>query len=252
MRFWFYNIIIDQLFLFLGNTRDTTLFYSVINDTAISHSEGDTDNSKTTDNNITEDCNLLNSLVHVTKRKRVRTRKPRNRSQIVIPNASPKANEEKTKEPKLKKPKIIDSYIIPSGKHIRFDVENENHIAKQIVQEASRNESCLSKASSSRDLSTLLALGHSSTPITFVNKKLKNVKKDNIVYEEIKIKNLNKFMEDSVEKKSCIKESKKEVQNVNMHAELEKLPVMTRKPQLNEIIAIKVCTVHRTLKLNIF
>ncbi|XP_011170935.1 uncharacterized protein LOC105203746 [Solenopsis invicta] len=229
----------------ISNITTDMTYYSIINDTVISPSEGDTDNSKTTDNNITEDCNLLDSLAQVTKRKRVRKRKPRNRtqildqSQVVIPNVSPETNEEKPKEPKLKKPKIIDSYIIPSGKHIRFDIENENHIAKQIVQESSKNESCLSKGSSSRDLSTLLALGHSSTPITFVNKKLKNVKKDNTLNEDIKIKNLNKIMEDSAEKKSCIKESKKEVQTIYLQDALEKLPVMTRKPQLDEIIALK-------------
>ncbi|XP_012539698.2 uncharacterized protein LOC105838580 isoform X2 [Monomorium pharaonis] len=220
-------------------TRDMT-FYS-INDNTIDHSEEDTDSK--TDNNVTEDCNMTDSIASVGKRKRVRKRKAKNRSQIVSPCEI--IEENISKESKWKKPKIIDSYIIPSRKHIRFDnMENEKNIAKQIVQEVSRNESCLSKASSTRDLSTLLALGQSSTPLTFhnaINKKLKNaIKMENILNDEIKSKNLNKIMEDSTENKLCTKESKKEVRNYkSWHAELENVPVMTRKPQVNEIIAIK-------------
>lgn len=229
-------------------------FYSVISDTVIDRSEGDTD-SKTIDNNLTEDCNVIDSIVSIAKRKRVRKRKPNNRSQLIV--SPPDITEENIpNESKSKKPKIIDSYIIPSGKHIRFDnMDNdENNIAKQIVQEVSRNESYLSKASSSRDLSTLLALGQSSTPITFVNKKLKSgVKTESVLNDEIRSKNVNKIMEDSIEKKLCSKESKKEIQsNKSLHVELEKVPVMTRKPQLNDVIAFKVCIVNCILKLHLF
>ncbi|XP_011686965.1 PREDICTED: uncharacterized protein LOC105449430 [Wasmannia auropunctata] len=222
-----------------NTTRDMT-FYSVISDTAADHSEGDTD-SKTTDNNLTEDCNMIDSIVSIAKRKRVRKRKPRNRSRLIV--SPPDIIEENgLKEPKLKKPKIIDSYIVPCGKHIRFcNMEDENNIAKQIVQEISRNESCLSKASSSRDLSTLLALGQSSTPITFVNKRLRNeVKTENALNNEIGGKNLNKNMEDSTEKNVSSEKSKKEVQSYkNMQADLEKFPIMTRKPKAHDIIAFK-------------
>ncbi|XP_071578042.1 uncharacterized protein [Temnothorax nylanderi] len=211
-------------------TRDMT-FYSVISDTAVDHSGADTD-SKTTDNNLTADCSMLDSIV--AKRKRVRKRKPKNRSQLVVTPT--------TEENVSKKPKIIDSYTIPSGKHIRFDnMENDEHnIAKQIVQEVSKDES-LSKASSSRDLSTLLALGQTSTPMTFVNRKIKNgAKTESMLNDEIKSKNLNKVMEDSIEKNLCSKESKKEVQCYkSLYTQLEKVPVMTRKPQINDIIAFK-------------
>lgn len=229
-------------------------FYSVISDTIVNYSEGDTD-SKTTDN-LTEDCNVIDSIVSIAKRKRVRKRKSKNRSRFIV-SPSDRIEENTSKEPKLKKPKIIDSYIIPSGKHIRFnDIENNEHnIARQIVQEASRNQSYLNETSSSRDLSMLLTLGQSSTPITFINKKLKNeIETKNILNDEIRSKNLNEIMvEDSTEKISCNKESKKEIQSYkNLYADLEKVPIMTRKPQVNDIIAFKVCISYYILKLTIF
>ncbi|KYQ58456.1 hypothetical protein ALC60_02492 [Trachymyrmex zeteki] len=225
----------------INNTTKDMTFYSVISDTIVNYSEGDTD-SKTTDN-LTEDCNVIDSIVSIAKRKRVRKRKSKNRSRFIV-SPSDRIEENTSKEPKLKKPKIIDSYIIPSGKHIRFnDIENNEHnIARQIVQEASRNQSYLNETSSSRDLSMLLTLGQSSTPITFINKKLKNeIETKNILNDEIRSKNLNEIMvEDSTEKISCNKESKKEIQSYkNLYADLEKVPIMTRKPQVNDIIAFK-------------
>ncbi|XP_011642497.1 uncharacterized protein LOC105430576 [Pogonomyrmex barbatus] len=221
-------------------TKDMT-FYSVINDTMIDHSKGDTDSKTTDNNNSFEDCNIMDSIVSVAKRKRTRKRRPKNRSQFVASLLNGINEEYKQNEPTSKKPKIIDSYIIPSDKHIRFDTEDENHIAKQIVQEVSRNESYLSKASSSKDLSALLALGHSSTPLTFI-KKLKNgVRAEGISNDETN-QNLNKITENS-EKDSCSKEINKKVQNKNFRMDLEKIPVMTRKPQFNDIISF------RTLKM---
>ncbi|KYN35289.1 hypothetical protein ALC56_10464 [Trachymyrmex septentrionalis] len=224
----------------INNTTKDMPFYSVISDTVVNCSEEDTD-FKTTDN-LTENCNGIDSIVSITKRKRVRKRKPKNQSQFIV-SPSNRIEENISKEPKLKKPKIIDSYIIPSGKHIRFDdIESDEHnIARQIaVQEASRNHSELNETSSSKDLSTLLALGQSLTPITFINKKLKNdITTENVLNDEIS-KNVNKIMEDSTEKNLCSKESKKEIQNYkNLYADLEKVPIMTRKPQVNDIIAFK-------------
>ncbi|XP_012057894.1 PREDICTED: uncharacterized protein LOC105621028 [Atta cephalotes] len=231
----------------INNATKDMPFYSIISDTVVNCSEEDTDsktidNSKTTDN-LTKNCNVIDSIVSITKRKRVRKRKSKNQSQFII-SPSNRIEENISKDPKLKKPKIIDSCIIPSGKHIRFDdIENDEHnIARQIaVQEASINHSYLNETSSSRDLSTLLALGHSSTPITFINKKLKNdVKTEDILNDGIRSKNLNKIMEDSTEKNLCSKESKKEIQSYkNLYADLEKVPIMTRKPQVNDIIAFK-------------
>jgi len=47
-------------------------------------------------------------------------------------------------------------------------------------------------------------------------------------------------MEDNVERNLCSKEVKKKIQSCkSLYAELEKVPVMTRKPQINDVIAFK-------------
>lgn len=222
-------------------------FYSVINNT-VDHS-GESDTSKITDTNITED--MVDSFVSVGKRKRVRKRRPKskNQFQLISPiDLIPDKNQ--SKEQTLKKPKIIDSYIIPSGKHIRFDkTEDENNIAKEIVQEVSKTESYLNKPSSSKDFSTLLALGQSSTPITFASKKLKSeIKTDreiktDCLNDEVRM-NLKKIIEASIEKNVCNKESKEIESYKKLYTDIEKIPIMITKPQINDIIAFKVCIAH--------
>jgi len=113
-------------------------------------SKRDNTDSKTTDNNLTEVCNLSDSIVSIAKKKRVRKRKPKNRSQsfIITPDTTEK---DIAKELKSKKPKVIYSYKIPPEQRLRFvNIENDDSPKLDI----SKNESCLSKASSSRDPST--------------------------------------------------------------------------------------------------
>ncbi|XP_070161459.1 coilin [Polyergus mexicanus] len=220
----------------INSTTGNMTFYSVINDTAIDDTEEDTD-SKVTDNNITEDCNLTDSVISIPKRKRVRKRKPKNQSKTQLTLSSNMSEKNKPK-----KPKIIDSYIIPSGKHIRFDntEKEENDIAKQIVQEISRNESYISK-NSSRDLGNLLALGQSSTPLTYVHKKVKNeVKMENELNDGIKIKTSNKIAENNISTEKNLNNKEKTQCYENwMHSDPEIIPIMTRKPQVKDIIAFK-------------
>ncbi|EFN69673.1 hypothetical protein EAG_12011 [Camponotus floridanus] len=250
------NVSSDMQPTSINNVTENMTFYSVIDDTMIDDTEEETD-SKVTDNNLTEDCNMTDSIVSIAKRKRVRRRRPKNQIKTSFILSS-----DMNEENKQKKPKIIDSYIIPSGKHIRFDniekdentekedttekkeniekketTEMEEHnIAKQIVQEISRNESYISKTSSSRDLSTLLALGQSSTPITFINKKAKTeVKMENKSNDGSMIdrcSNLSQFL---------MKNIKSKIQNYEnlIHSDLEVMPIMTRKPQVKDIIAFK-------------
>nr|XP_012233864.1 PREDICTED: uncharacterized protein LOC105678796 [Linepithema humile] len=221
----------------INNTRDIT-FYSVIDEdhAMLDDTDQDTD-SKVTDNNLTEDWNRTESVVSIAKRKRVRKRKSKNRSSFVSPSDT-------KEEDKLKKPKIIDSYIIPTAKHIRFDnIESkENNIAKHIVQETSTNESYVSRTSSTKDLSMLLSLGQSSTPITFVNKKIKHdIKMDTELNNGSK-KNLNKIIEEdiSLENKLCNEETNKNSQSFKYFTQnIEEVPIITRKPQVKDIIAFK-------------
>jgi len=73
MRFLFYNMIIDKLFLFQIMSQE--IWHSTVNsDTVVDCSEGNTD-SKTTDNNLTEDYNMIDSIVSIAKRKKMRKRK---------------------------------------------------------------------------------------------------------------------------------------------------------------------------------
>jgi len=204
----------------------------------IDDAEADTD-SKVMDNNFLENSNDIgNSVASGTKRKRVRKRRAKNLSQEHSFFMSPPATE--TKDSKLKKPKVVDNIIIPTAKHIRFDnmENNENSIAKKIVREVS--DSYVARVSSSNDLSALLALGKSSTPM-FVKKKIKkevNVDASSASSDEM----YNKSKENNVgtEKNTCETGRKGYYKNI----EIEKIPIMTRKPQVKDIIAFKVRVAH--------
>jgi len=211
------------------NTATDMMFYSVINDT-----EADME-SKVMDNNFMENSNNMeSSIITGTKRKRVRKRKTKNKEHSFF--MSPLAEVEDSKP---KKPKVVDNIIIPTAKHIRFDSmeSNENSIAKKIVHEAS--DSYIARISSSDDLSALLALGKSSTPM-FVKKKIKKEVNtvDSASSDETSNKNSYKTEENnaSMERSTCEINRKGYYKNI----EIEKIPIMTRKPQVKDIIVFKV------------
>lgn len=198
-------------------------FHTVIDDT-----EPDTDSKVTDYSNLTEDINVINSIIPSVKRKRIRKRRPKNKIQSTeIPLHT---NEES--EPK--KPKIINSVFIPYNKHIRFDdTEEEENIARRIAYEISSNESNINK---SCKFSTLLALRQCSTPITYT-KKMKNEVKEILVDE-----NLNKTKEDNnnIDNNLCVEENNKDIKCIK-ETEQKKTPIMTRKPQVGDVVAFKVC-----------
>ncbi|EZA56304.1 hypothetical protein DMN91_009731 [Ooceraea biroi] len=213
-----------------NNTTTDMMFYSVIDDT-----EADTD-SKATD--LMEDCNnTKDSVASGTKRKRVRKRRQKNRSQehslFVLPAVTSKEN-------KPKKPKVIETCIIPPAKHIRFDdVGNENSIAKKIVQEVSKNDSHVSRDSLPSDLSALLALGKSSTPM-FAKKKIKKeINVDSVLSNKTRNNNTSKTEVDDASIEKNASDMKDEKKGYYKNIELEKLPKMARKPQIKDIIAFK-------------
>lgn len=207
---------------------------------------------KDTDTKVKNEINLANFLVPVTKRKRVRKRRPRNRSQSHILHSD--INDEE----KPKKPRIIDSYVIPSRKHIKFNIEdNENDVAKKIVQEVSGNESSGGiykdlKNFSSREssLSSLLALRQCSTPKTYVNNKIKVIRVESLSNKEIKtnIPNIIKVENvKNIEKNSCDNSTDKQIHKENLKGSelaMEDYSVMNRKPQVEDIIAFKVRIFH--------
>lgn len=238
--------------------------------TAIDDTEADIDSKVTDYSNLTEISNTTDSA---TKRKRIRKHKSKNNYhqknqldseqdiQFEISSSDTK------EEDKSKKPKIVNDYIIPTGKHIRFnDTEEENHVPKQLKYEVSNDnlESYTNKGTS-KNLSTLLALRQSSTPITFTKKvkdtnkteklsitpiisTIKEIDMESPIEEKAKCtKNLRKINDDnSVDKNGCSKKDSKKIQFYKnlLNLELENFPVMSKKPRVGDIISFKVCTLH--------
>lgn len=205
----------------------------------------------------TEDCNetALSAPVSL-KKKRTRRRKRKDKSQsVALPLDT---NEERP----LKKPKIVDSVIISSSKHIRFDnTEEEEGISKEAEGEEYNISKKTSKklpvklsrstvsntndVTSSKDLSTLLALRGSSTPITFT-KKAKKVKSKMERLEEgmecAEDLNATEENDSSMENNLCDEQIDKEMQKHESlkHLDLESMPIMTRSPNVGDVLAFKV------------
>lgn len=226
--------------------------------TAIDDSEADTDSKVTNYNSLTE-----NTVDSVMKKKRVRKRKSKNSRQQdgqfdnerdQMETSASDAKEEDSS----KKPKIIDSRIISVGKHIRFnDTEDEDTCRMEKLVSNDTIESSMNKRSS-KNLSALLALKNSSTPLTFTKKiKDNSIKMENMPTPIVSM--INEIdMESPIEEK-CIKNKTKNditikktesTKDFNEEAyfpknllkmRLETFPVMSRKPRVGDIIGFKVC-----------
>ncbi|XP_014478697.1 PREDICTED: uncharacterized protein LOC106746536 [Dinoponera quadriceps] len=252
-----------------NNTADVMFATAVDDMEAHSH-------SKITDcSNLTGNGDTTNSI----KRKRIRRRKSKSschqNSQVSseLDSQVDTSSIDAKREKKSKKPKIVDDFIISTGKHIRFNdsEDEENNDVKEADCEVSNNNNVKSYTSkgTSRNLSSLLALGKSSTPVTF-SKKIKDISKTENLTPIISTLKEMESMESSLEEKAiCTKNSSKakngnsvSEQNVyikevnkktkskepNLHKncldlEIKNLPVMTRKPHVGDIIGFK------TLKL---
>lgn len=261
-------------------------FHTVIEDT-----EADTDSKVTDYSNLTEDCDVTELGTPLVKRKRVRKRKLKNKSKLVTSPLNTNV------AGLLKKPKIIDSFVISSGKHIRFDdieaeqsnisrekTEVEKNISQKlpkrspssIIESVIRREcqksmksiesiqtmqsNYANKISNCKDLSALLALKGSSTPITFVKKIKDDNKMESMSEEEINYTNdfnIIKENNSSPEDNSYGKQIKKETQHHKSLLQIDpgEIPIMTRKPHVGDTIAFKVCyysNILYFLSLNIY
>ncbi|XP_032675182.1 uncharacterized protein LOC116845991 [Odontomachus brunneus] len=244
--------------LLMGNNTADIMFTTAIDDTERNI------NSKVIDySNLTEPSDTTDSS---TKRKRIRKRKSKNNhhqkdqidseqdSRLEISSSDTK------EEDKSKKPRIVDDYIIPTRKHIRFnDIEEHNNVSGEIYEIFNNNVKSYMNKGTSRNLSTLLALRQSSTPITFTKKvkdtnkvensstpiisAIKEIDMESPTEEKAKcVKNLKKINNDtSIEKNVCTKEDNKRTQFYKnlLNAELEDFPVMSRKPNVGDIIGFK-------------
>lgn len=174
------------------------------------------------------DCDVSKSVMPVKKRRRVRKKKTK--PELIVSSIHDVIDESKPK-----KPKIIDSVTIPSSKHIHFDnIEaNKNGISQEIMQNAFISEQ--NKISPSGGLSALLALGQSSTPITFRNTKIQSASqtKPNKEVRNVTLNNGTQNYESLT------------------HMDPKEIPILDRKPQVNDKIAFQVCII-RTAKLVTF
>ncbi|XP_015598450.1 uncharacterized protein LOC107269280 [Cephus cinctus] len=209
--------------------RDTTMFHTVIDDTEL---ESATE-SKATDSNgdfiVSEGTPMAN------KRKRIRHRRTKRQTPIPLQPFEPKENG-------LKKPRTNNSTIISSGKHIRFDIHElqPDHSVTTVIDLISPNPSkdLPSQSSNTKDLSTLLALGKSSTPVTFSSKKVVSEPKKETMSKELEKSNntpdkTNEAKHNSTNGKTTMTEDYSEL-------DPQKYAIITDKPQKNDIVAFKV------------
>lgn len=212
-----YNKITDL------SSMDVT-FHSIANDT-----DGNCTDYKTTNSDIMEDHSFIKKETTSIKRKRVRHRRGK--------NLSTSAKDPDNMNDTTKKPKIVDSLVLSSRKHIRFDKNEPNEIQmmQQFVIEPA--------------LSKLFSLRNSSTPLTFSNQKIKEefVQPQNI--SNIEVENVdtsndktNETLYNTVEKNTSRKEINHDLQNQSFSdLELEEYsPVQIQDVQNNDIIAFKV------------
>ncbi|KAK2579512.1 hypothetical protein KPH14_010817 [Odynerus spinipes] len=213
-------------------------FHSIINDI-----EGDSDiDFKTMGSNITEDSSATQSEVTNTKPKRIRHRKGKKKASSFIENSTSESST-------TKKPKIIDSLVISSGKHIRFSLENNNaEPSNYIINDISTSDQCTIKSPQCKELSTLLALRNSSTPLTFANKKMKEEigkLEDTSNIEErdmdTSCEKTNETLNNIVEKNVSDKDISQKFKNQTFSdAEFQTYPPVKSDAQSNDIIAFKM------------
>ncbi|KZC09675.1 PREDICTED: uncharacterized protein LOC107187793 [Dufourea novaeangliae] len=180
------------------------------------------------DRNTIDKLNTDNNLT----RKRKRSRKKKKAQTI---NETPNKNVDT--ETQVKKPVIINSCIIPSSKHIRFDtLDTAKANRKQITHREETNESSTNEVTVSHELDNLLSLGQNSTPVTFTSQNIKQeIKIEHIPDEQTQ---LDVSFEKKDESENLIKQLQegKELLNVG----LDGYPVMTKKPELKDVVAFKM------------
>ncbi|XP_076654660.1 uncharacterized protein LOC143360027 isoform X2 [Halictus rubicundus] len=171
------------------------------------------------------DFNIDNTLC--TKRKRKRTRKKK--TQEVKPSVK--------NEVVAVKPKIINTYVISTSKHIRFDnLDSPETVAKPNTSNKKVNGSYIDEVAPSHELANLLSLGHNSTPVTFTSSQVKEeIKLESMSDEETR---LNASFETKSKSNSLLKmlqEGKKLTSK-----DLEACPSLLTKPELKCVIAFKM------------
>ncbi|KAI4484283.1 hypothetical protein M0804_007739 [Polistes exclamans] len=214
------------------SSMDDATFHSLINDTEDNYST----DSKTMNSTIKEDyCYVEKEETSNSKRKRVRHRKGKKNKDIS--SVTKDTNDDNVK---TKKPKVVDSLVLSSGKHIRFDTTE--------INENLQNQQCVIEPT----LSKLFDLRNSSTPLTFHNQKIKeeiNTQKNisNIEKDDTNVSNEkeNKSLNNNLEKNTSNKESNVYIKNQTFSdVEPEQcVPVKMHELETFDIIGFKMLTI---------
>lgn len=203
-----WNIVNSSPFILLPGP----LNMSITLEETLESEVGINDESKTIDTNLTDDFDIVENLLQCPKKKRLRRRRKK-------PQHEPPITQE---ENKPKKPKIINSCVISSGKHIRFD----NLYSEEVPI---TNGSATNNMSTPHELANLLSMGQNSTPLIFKNPRIKDECK--MEQEEIQL---------NVSPESLAVNTKLQERQTIPHKEFEKCPIMTEKPQFKDVLAFKV------------
>ncbi|XP_066598582.1 putative leucine-rich repeat-containing protein DDB_G0290503 isoform X2 [Prorops nasuta] len=217
---------------------DTTMYYSFVQESE----NGSSINSKTMESTVTGD-NTFETSDCLLKRKRIRRKKQKKHQETECNNST-------KEEHKSMKPKIINSLILSSGKHIRFD-------SQQINENPEQPSNIFNKTDPSKDLLTLLELRNSSTPITFTNKKHLKNKAPSGEIEKTKWKqkiesSINETLSET-ELQASKNNKKSSVDDIDatetpsttdidedMIKHIDNLPILTSRVHLHDIIAFKM------------
>ena len=122
---------------------------------------------------LTEDTSIKEENTSTNKRKRVRKKKQKKSAE----DGTEESDYSMT-ESVEKKPKVLDSVVISSGKHIRFKGIDEDEASgtsmdNNNIQRVNYNGDVKTKQFVNKDLTALLNLRQSSTPLTFSHKRNK-------------------------------------------------------------------------------
>ncbi|XP_058807448.1 uncharacterized protein LOC131673454 [Phymastichus coffea] len=194
-----------------------TLYRTALHDVVTS----DTKDSEITEDNYTEE--QLNPEKNISnKRKRVRKRKQKKPADVVL------ESDISLNETSGKKPKVIDSILITSGgsgKHIRFksldnDITSDVTAYENNVHQILQTEDTKNKQNISKDLTALLNLRQSSTPLTFVHKRIKKEYNDTL------------YKPESIQEQEMSIESDEKSNQINTSLNGYKLPAEVEKSKI--------------------
>ncbi|XP_078044726.1 uncharacterized protein LOC144474096 isoform X1 [Augochlora pura] len=178
------------------------------------------------DGQILSDLNLDSSFCTRSKRRRIRRRKKTH--EVVEPVKC---------EPVARKPKIINTYVISTSKHMRFDnLDPPENATKQSTPVKNMNGSITNEVAPVHELANLLSLGDNSTPVTFVNSQVKQeIKLEHVSDEENRLAEVKNKSNNVLE---LLQQGRK-----LSSKDIEACPALITKPELKYIVAFKMLKV---------